>query len=207
MHEPRRLLCLWRDRASPDRRRCHRDPGIRSVLFKVIEHVRPKLSCRTCETILQAPLPSFPIERGRAGPALLAHVVVAKYADALPLHRQTVIYERDGIDLDRSTLADWVGSMAGLIAPLANAIGQHVCAGTVLHADDTTVPVLAPGKGEPRPADCGRRARRSIVVWISTASGLLSLLPRPQGGARRSTIGDVSRLPARRWLCRLQWPL
>src|ERR1700704_322856 len=56
--------------------------------FKVIEHVRPKLSCRSCATILQAPLPSFPIERGRAGPALLAHVVVAKFADALPLYRQ-----------------------------------------------------------------------------------------------------------------------
>jgi transposase len=80
--------------------------------FKVIEHVRPKLSCRTCATILQAPLPSFPIERGRAGPALLAHVVVAKYADALPLHRQTAIYQRAGVDLDRSTMADWVGSMA-----------------------------------------------------------------------------------------------
>src|ERR1700748_2534390 len=76
--------------------------------FKVMEHVRPKLSCRTCATILQAPLPSFPIERGRAGPALLAHVVVAKFADALPLHRQTTIYQRAGVDLDRSTMADWV---------------------------------------------------------------------------------------------------
>lgn len=115
--------------------------------FKVVEHVRPKLSCRNCETILQAPLPSFPIERGRAGPALLAHVIVSKYADALPLHRQSVIYERGGIDLDRSTMADWVGSMAALIDPLYEAIGRHVRAGTVLFADDTTVPVLAPGTG------------------------------------------------------------
>jgi transposase len=115
--------------------------------FKVVEHVRPKLSCRNCETILQAPLPSFPIERGRAGPALLAHVIVSKYADALPLHRQSVIYERVGVDLDRSTMADWVGSMAALIDPLYEAIGRHVRAGTVLFADDTTVPVLAPGTG------------------------------------------------------------
>jgi transposase len=115
--------------------------------FKVVEHVRPKHSCRTCATILQAPLPSFPIERGRPGPALLAHVMVSKYADALPLHRQSVIYARAGVELDRSTMADWVGSMAALVDPLYEAIGTHVRAGPVLFADDTTVPVLAPGTG------------------------------------------------------------
>src|ERR1700681_1829094 len=96
--------------------------------FKVIEHVRPKLSCRACETIVQAPLRSLPIERGRPGPALLAHVIVAKYADALPLHRQSVIYAREGVDLDRSTMADWVGSMAALTRPLGDALRPHVCA-------------------------------------------------------------------------------
>jgi transposase len=115
--------------------------------FKVLEHVRPKVSCRTCSTILQAPLPSFPIERGRPGPALLAHVIVSKYADALPLHRQSVIYARAGVELDRSTMADWVGRMAALVDPLYEAIGAHVRHGGVLFADDTTVPVLAPGKG------------------------------------------------------------
>lgn len=118
-----------------------------SSFFKVVEHVRPKLSCRACATIMQAPLPSFPIERGRAGAGLLAHVIVSKYADALPLHRQSVIYERAGVELDRSTMADWVGSMAALIDPLYEAIGTHVRRGAVLFADDTTVPVLAPGKG------------------------------------------------------------
>jgi transposase len=115
--------------------------------FKAVEHVRPKLSCRACEAIVQAPLPSLPIERGRPGPGLLAHVIVAKYADALPLHRQSAIYAREGVDLDRSTMADWVGSMAALVQPLVEAIGRHVCTGPVLHADDTTVPVLAPGCG------------------------------------------------------------
>ena len=115
--------------------------------FKVVEHVRPKLSRRACAAIMQAPLPSFPIERGRAGAGLLAHVIVSKYADALPLHRQSVIYERAGVELDRSTMADWVGSMAALIDPLDEAIGTHVRRGAVLFADDTTVPVLAPGKG------------------------------------------------------------
>ena len=118
--------------------------------FKVTQHVRPKLSCRACETIMQAPLPSLPIERGRPGAGLLAHVIVAKYADALPLHRQSVIYAREGVEIDRSTMADWVGSMAALVAPLAEAIGRHVRAGAVLHADDTTVPVLEPGRGRTR---------------------------------------------------------
>jgi transposase len=118
--------------------------------FKVTQHVRPKLSCRACEAIMQAPLPSLPIERGRPGAGLLAHVIVAKYADALPLHRQSVIYAREGVEIDRSTMADWVGSMAALVAPLAEAIGRHVRAGAVLHADDTTVPVLEPGRGRTR---------------------------------------------------------
>jgi transposase len=116
--------------------------------FKVIQHLRPKLSCRACETIVQAPLPSLPIERGRPGPGLLAHVAVAKYADGLPLHRQSGIYARDGVDLDRSTMAEWMGRIAALLSPLTEAIGRHVCAGPVLHADDTTVQVLTPGLGQ-----------------------------------------------------------
>jgi transposase len=115
--------------------------------FKVVVHVREVLSCRHCETIKQAPLPSFPIERGRPGPGLLSHVIVSKYADGLPLHRQTDIYEREGIDLDRSTMAGWIGTMAALLRPLVEAIGQHICAGKVLNADDTPIRVLAPGNG------------------------------------------------------------
>jgi transposase len=77
--------------------------------FKVIQHVRPKMSCRACETVVQAPMPSLPIERGRPGPGLIAHVLVSKYCDHTPLHRQSVIHARQGVELDRSTLADWVG--------------------------------------------------------------------------------------------------
>jgi transposase len=116
--------------------------------FKVIRHVRPKLSCRACETIVQAPMPSLPIERGRPGPGLIAHVLVAKFCDHTPLHRQAVIYAREGVELDRATLADWVGQAVFLLAPLAEAIGRHVRAGAALHADDTTVPVLAPSLGK-----------------------------------------------------------
>jgi transposase len=115
--------------------------------FKVVVHVRPKLSCRACETILQAPMPSLPIERGRPGPGLIAHVLAAKYCDHLPLYRQSEIYARDGVELDRSTLADWVGGAAFLLAPLAEAIARHARDGTSLHADDTPIPVLDPGRG------------------------------------------------------------
>jgi len=114
--------------------------------FKVVVHVRPKTSCRGCETISQPPMPSLPIERGRPGPALLAHVLVSKYGDHQPLYRQSTIYARAGVQLDRSTLADWVGSSAALLTPLAQAITRHVKAGTTLHADDTPVPVLDPGR-------------------------------------------------------------
>jgi transposase len=114
--------------------------------FKVVVHARPKMSCRDCETITQAPLPSLPIERGIPGPGLLAHVITSKYCDHLPLHRQSVIYAREGVDIERSTMADWVGRMAFLLKPLAEAIGDHVRAGQVLHADDTPAPVLDPGR-------------------------------------------------------------
>jgi len=77
--------------------------------FVVNKIIRPRMSCRRCETISQAPMPSRPIERGRPGPGLLAHVLVSKYADHLPLYRQSQIYAREGVDLDRSTMADWVG--------------------------------------------------------------------------------------------------
>jgi transposase len=116
--------------------------------FKVIRHVRPKLSCRLCETIVQAPMPSLPIERGHPGPGLLAHVLVAKYADHLPLYRQSGIYAREGVDLERSTLADWVGCSAALLDPLVTALRREVMASGVLHGDDTPVPVLAPGLGK-----------------------------------------------------------
>ena len=115
--------------------------------FKVIRHVRPKFACRGCQTIVQAEAPSRPIARGLAGPGLLAHVLIAKYCDHLPLYRQSQIYAREGLDLDRSTLADWVGQSSALLRPLVAAIERHVLAAEKLHADDTPVPVLCPGRG------------------------------------------------------------
>jgi transposase len=116
--------------------------------FEVVRHVRPAYSCAKCEAMAQAPMPAMPIPRAMAGASVLAHVIMSKYADHLPLYRQAEIYARDGLDLDRGTLADWMGKVAWLLRPLADRIGEHVMAGNVIHADDTPVPVLAPGNGK-----------------------------------------------------------
>ena len=120
--------------------------------FIVNRIVRPRMACSGCDCFTQSPLPSRPIGRGRPGPGLLAHVLVNKYADHLPLYRQSQIFERDGLDIDRSTLADWVGKSTALLAPLADAIGRHVLAGQAIFADDTPVAMLAPGTGKTQTA-------------------------------------------------------
>lgn len=120
--------------------------------FRVIRHMRPKMACTCCDCIVQAPAPSRPIERGMAGPGLLAHILVAKFADHLPLYRQSVIYARDGVELERSLLASWVGASSALLRPLVDAIRRHVLATNKLHADDTPIPVLAPGNGNTKTA-------------------------------------------------------
>jgi transposase len=116
--------------------------------FKVVRTVRPKLSCTRCDRIVQEPAPHRPIDRGLAGPGLLAHVLVAKYADHLPLYRQSEIYEREGVELDRSTLADWVGGASRTLEPLVDAMRRYVLEADKLHGDDIPVPVLAPGNGK-----------------------------------------------------------
>jgi transposase len=115
--------------------------------FQVIRHVRPKYACCACDAMTQAPAPPMPTPRGRATPATLAHLLVAKYCDHLPLYRQSEIYAREGVELDRSTLSDWVGQAAWLLDPVVAGIRKHVFAAEKIHADDTTVPVLEPGLG------------------------------------------------------------
>jgi len=114
--------------------------------FVVKRIVRPRMTCTCCETFVQADLPSRPITRGRPGPGLLAHVLVSKYCDHLPLYRQSEIYARDKVDLHRSTLTDWVGRSTALLEPLANHIGKLVRAGPALFADDTPVKMQTRGK-------------------------------------------------------------
>jgi transposase len=114
--------------------------------WKVVQTVREKFSCRSCETITQPPAPFHPIARGRAGPNLLATIMEAKFGQHLPLNRQSETFAREGIELDVSTLADWVGACSATLAPLVTLIRVHVMAGGRIHGDDTTVPVLARGK-------------------------------------------------------------
>ena len=120
--------------------------------WRVIRHRRPKKACTCCDCIVQAAAPTRPIDRGMPGPGLLAHVLVGKFCDHLPLYRQSAIYERDGVELSRSTLADWVGQCSALLRPLVEVIRQYVISASKVHADDTPVPVLEPGKGKTRTA-------------------------------------------------------
>jgi transposase len=115
--------------------------------FKVLVQVRPKYLCGGCKTISQAEAPHRPLARSYAGAGLLAHVLTSKYADHLPLYRQSEIYAREGVELSRSTLADWVGGACQLLDPLVQSLAHYVKDATKLHADDTPVPVLQPGRG------------------------------------------------------------
>ena len=114
--------------------------------FIVNRIVHPRMTCACCDKIVQAQLPSRPIEKGRPGPGLLANVLLSKYGDHCPLYRQSQIFERERIDLGRSTLADCVGKMAALLEPLADTIGRHVKAGPAIFADDTPIKMQAKGK-------------------------------------------------------------
>lgn len=116
--------------------------------FKVIRHIRPKYTCTGCDRVVEAFAPSRPIARGLAAPNLLARVIVSKYGDHLPLYRQSEIFARQGVEISRSTLAGWVGAASDLLGPLVDAIEKHVLGGRKLHADDTPIPVLAPGTGK-----------------------------------------------------------
>ena len=114
--------------------------------WKVIQTVREKFTCRACETITQPPAPFHPIARARAGADLLAMILYAKFGQHQPLNRQSDVYAREGVELEVSTLADWVGACSATLAPLVELIRRHVLSARRLHGDDTTVPVLAKDK-------------------------------------------------------------
>lgn len=116
--------------------------------FEVIRHVRPACSCRKCETMVQAPMPELPIPRGMVDASFLAHMIVAKFCDHIPLYRQAEIDARAGVEIDRSQRAEWLGHMAWLLSPLVELVAAHVMASCIIYADDTPVDVLAPGNGK-----------------------------------------------------------
>jgi transposase len=144
--------------------------------FRVIRHVRPKYACRYCDAITQAPGPALPTPRGRAAPGMLAHLLVSKYTDHLPLYRQSQIYARDGLDLDRSTLSDWVGQAVWLLQPIVEGIRRQV----FCRREDPRRRHARSGAGaRPRPnpdrATMGVCPRRPAVLRPGTASGGLLL--------------------------------
>jgi transposase len=118
--------------------------------LRVLRIRRPKYGCRACGTIHQAPAPERPIAKGLASPGLLAHVLVSKYCDHLPLYRQSRIFARHGVELNRSTLANWVGGAAWWLEPLRARLAEQVFASQKLFSDDTPIPVLDPGRGRTR---------------------------------------------------------
>ena len=145
--ERRSLQRMWRA-VAPAGRRCLGSAGVGTRKLQSHSACASQAKLRWLRTHRAGPAPSRPIERGLAGPGLLAHVLVAKYCDHQPLYRQAEMYAREGVELERSTLADWVGGTSRLLEPLVEALRRHVVSAHKLHADDTPVPVLAPGNGK-----------------------------------------------------------
>jgi transposase len=147
--------------------------------FKVICHVREKHSCVRCARIVQAGAPSRPIQRGLPGPALLAHIVSSKYCLHQPLYRQSQVYGFAGVPLDRSVLAQWVRAGDELLNPIVQAVRRYVLGGGHLHADDTPLPVLDPGRGRTRTGylwtyvrdERGWGSQQPPAVWFEYAPG------------------------------------
>jgi len=128
--------------------------------FRVLVTRRPKYACRACEgAVVQAPAPARLIDGGLPTEATIANVLVSKYADHLPLYRQAQVYARQGVALDRSTLADWVGRAAWHLRPVHGRLLEHIRSSTKIFADETTAPVLDPGRGRTKTGQLWAYAR------------------------------------------------
>ena len=155
--------------------------------FTVERHVRGKWVCNDCETLVQAPVPPHVIDKGLPTTGLLAQVLVAKYADHLPLYRQERIFERAGLAIPRSTLAEWVGRCGVALQPLADALRESILSHAVVHADETPVPMLAPGK---------KKTHRAYIWAYCTTSNaetravVYDFAPSRAGNHARAFLGD-----------------
>lgn len=116
--------------------------------FKVRRYIRPRCACVNCERIVQAYAATKTIDKGKAGSGLLAHIIVQKYSNHLPLYRQSQMYGREGVEISRSTMASWVGQCSKLLRPVIEGIKEYIFASSQIHGDDTPVRVLAPGVGK-----------------------------------------------------------
>lgn len=164
--------------------------------LRVIRVRRPKYGCRACGNLHQAPTSERPIAKGLATAGLLAHMIVSKYCDHVPLYRQSQIFARQGVTLNRSTLANWVGGAAWWLEPLHARLVEQVFASSKLFADDTTVPVFDPGRGR-------TRTGRPAMGWDRSTGRRLLLQPRPQSRTAGGSSQGVQRHPAGRRLRRL----
>ena len=176
-----------------------------SAKLKVLQIARLKKSCRRCEKIVQEPAPSTPIQRGMAGANLLSHILVSKFDDHLPLHRQGEMFARLGIDIPRSTLINWTGSAIAELRPIAELIHQSTLTATHLHCDDTKIPVLAPKTGKTRNGHIWVVVRDGASLSRIRSAGRGLLL---QSGSQRRTskglLGAFQWRAAGRWLHWLQ---
>src|SRR5947207_10229185 len=151
--------------------------------FKVVRHIREKLSCRVCDAVVAAPAPDHASARGRAGAGLLAHIAVSKYDDHLPLYRQAEIFAREGVKLETSTLSGWVGATAAAFNPLIDVLAAEVMASDTLHVDDTPVPVLAPGTGKTK---TGR-----LWVYVRDERPFAGARPQRSSSTRRTARARI----------------
>lgn len=136
---------------------------------KIVRHVEKRMICRECDTTVAGEMPTLPIERGKPGPGLLAHIMIAKFDDHIPLYRLSEMYDRLGIDISRSVMADWVGRVSALLTPLVLLIRAHIAALDRIHTDDTPGDVLDPGRGKTK---TGR-----VWVYVFDGSGYQSTTP------------------------------
>ena len=138
--------------------------------MKIVRHVEKRLICRDCDTTVAGEMPTLPIARGKPGPGLLAHIMVAKFDDHIPLYRLSEMFDRIGIDISRSVMADWVGRVSALLAILVSEIKAYIAAADRIHTDDTPVEVLEPGRGKTR---TGR-----LWVYVVDGSGYQDKSPK-----------------------------
>ncbi|MDX8516590.1 transposase, partial [Mesorhizobium sp. VK23E] len=147
--------------------------------WQVIETVRPKYSCRTCDKIIQAPAPAKAIARGKLSYAALAHIMMAKWGYHLPYYRQTQMMAAKGVDIERSTLARSAGYAAALLDPIYNRLREIGRSRTKLHTDDTRLPILAPGTGKTHKG----------ALWVYVADDRNSGSQEPPIAWYRATMG------------------
>lgn len=131
---------------------------------KIVRHVEKRMICKECDTTVAGEMPTLPIERGKPGPGLLAHIMVSKFDDHIPLYRLSEMYDRLGIDISRSVMADWVGRVSALLTPLVLLIRAHIAALDRIHTDDTPVDVLDPGRARQKPAGSGSMSSTAVAI-------------------------------------------